>query len=118
MKIAKRLISVALAAIIIIGAFTEPVLAESIYDTAVALPSGKKQSFTLAAYKEKDYKITLSQKGTLTLNINAFLYRANLYLYDANGNPITCSEYNFTSGRGNIYNSCLECYWNEATEDF
>lgn len=118
MKFTKRLMSVVLAAVMVIGTLAVSVSADSIYDTAVNLPSGKSQSFTLATGKSKDYKVTLSKKGTLTLNINAKIGNAELYLYDADGNTITPNEYDFTTGSARPRSTYLNCDWNSTTENF
>lgn len=116
MKITKKIMSVVLAAVMVIGALAVSVSADSIYDTAVDLPSGEKQTFTLS--NEKDYKVKLSKKGTLTININASVATSRLWLYDADGNKIIPSEYDFTTGKGSSNSERLECSWNSTTENF
>lgn len=118
MKITKKIMSVVLAAVMVIGALAMSVSADSIYDTAVDLPSGKAQSFTLPSYQQKDYKVKLSKKGTLTININASVATSRLWLYDADGNKIIPSEYDFTTGKGSSNSERLECSWNSTTENF
>lgn len=119
MKITKKIMSVVLAAIMVISALAVSVSAESIYDTAVDLPSGEKQSFTFASlYDAKDYKITLSKKGTMKINVNAYTTRAYLYVYDSEGNNIECKETNFTTGNADIRKDYVFCSWNKTTENF
>ncbi len=118
MKITKKIMSVVLAAIMVIGALAVSVSADSIYDTAVDLPSGEKQSFTLSDFKNQDYKVILSKKGTLTVNINAGVTWSELWLYDVDGNTIAPNEYDFTTGDGSSNSERLSCKWNSTTENF
>ena len=119
MKITKKIMSVVLAAVMVIGALAVSVSADSIYDTAEDLSSGEKQSFTLPSYGwYQDYKVKLSKKGTLTINITASIRAARLYLYDADGNTINCNDYDFTAGKGTAYSDYLGCAWNSTTENF
>ncbi|MBD5141474.1 MAG: hypothetical protein HDT25_08685 [Ruminococcus sp.] len=118
MKITKKIMSVILAAIMVIGALAVSVSADSIYDTAVDLPSGEKQTFTLSDYQQKDYKVKLSKSGTLTININARIEWSGLWLYDEDGNKIVPSEYDFTTGKGSSNSERLFCEWNSTTENF
>lgn len=118
MKITKKIMSVVLAAVMVIGTFAVSVSADSIYDTAVNLPSGKSQSFTLSSYQQKDYKVKLSKSGTLTININSSIAMSGLWLYDADGNKIAPNEYNFTTGKGSANSERLLCEWNSTTENF
>lgn len=119
MKITKKIMSVVLAAIMVIGALSVSASADSIYDTAVNLPSGEKQSFTLGPWRDcKDYKVTLSKKGTLKFNINVSASNAYLYVYDADGNIITANSCDTTTGSANIYNDKVELKWNNTTENF
>lgn len=119
MKITKKIVLVVLAAIMMIGALAVSVSADSIYDTAVDLPSGKQQSFTLSSSRDcKDYKVTLSKKGTLKFSINASIQTSYLYVYDADGNLITANSCDAATGSASIYNDRVNFNWNGTTENF
>lgn len=121
MKITKKIMSVVLAAVMVIGTFAVSVSAASIYDTAVNLPSGKKQTFTLSSdLQDKDYKVVLSKNGTLKININSNLSKAYLKVFDSDGNRVDCTEYDFTvgSGKANDGDINILCQWNKTTENF
>lgn len=92
--------------------------AESIYDTATSISSGKAVSTTLYSKGDcADYRVKVTEKGLLKLNITAHMSFLNLYVYDDNGNEIYCSEKNISSGQiGYFHNYYLK--WNETVEKF
>lgn len=121
MKKITKILSVLLSAVMLMSALCVSASAASIEDTAKAIDSGKKVSFTPDANTKKDYKITLSEKGTLKLNITSKTKTTFVQLLDSNGNQI-----DFDSKNGNVTTgscrttfggyACLE--WNSALEKF
>lgn len=94
--------------------------AESIYDTATSISSGKAVSTTLYSNGDyADYKIKVTKNGELKLNVSAQIEDMNIYVYDENGTIIEPSETN--SITGNIgYNKATHryvyCHWNGTVE--
>lgn len=121
MKKITKILSVLLSAVMLMSALCVSASAASIEDTAKAIDSGKKVSFTPDANTKKDYKITLSEKGTLKLNITSKTKMTFVQLLDSNGNQI-----DFDSKNGNVTTgSCGATFggyawleWNSALEKF
>lgn len=121
----KRLLK-KLAAIVTMAAMTltmtvaipTPASADSIYDTAKAISSGKQVSTTLYSSGDcADYRIRSSGKGLLKLNITAQIRASKIYVYDSDGNRISYCERNFISGQTEYYSSSSTWYtWNETIE--
>lgn len=119
MKITKKLMSVVIAAVMVIGALAVSVSAEGIEDTAVDLSSGKKESFVLNGGSSKDYKIKLSKAGTLTLNLTSQISTTKVYLYDSDGNTIDANDVSSTSGSlDGDYRTPVWLSWNKTMEKF
>lgn len=117
MRSTKKIVSVVAAVVMMIGVLALTVSAESIYFTAVDLPSGEQQSIYLESGEQKDFKVEFSRKGTLQIDISSELHFANLFLYDDQGNIIKCEDYEFSLGSGKAYNA-LKCSWNDFQKSF
>lgn len=110
----KRILAAALAAAtLVLTAST--VSADSIFDTAKNIDSGKKVTKTLDQGESMDYKITPTEKGTATVKLTAKTNCCEFYVYDADGYEVkfTCDA---TLGNFNKYNKNL--YWDKTSEVF
>ncbi len=110
----KRILAAALAAAtLVLTAST--VSADSIFDTAKNIDSGKKVTKTLDQGESMDYKITPTEKGTATVKLTAKTNCCEFYVYDPDGNEVkfTCDA---TLGNFNKYNKNL--YWDKTSEVF
>lgn len=110
----KRILAAALAAAtLVLTAST--VSADSIFDTAKNIDSGKKVTKTLDQGESMDYKITPTEKGTATVKLTAKTNCCEFYVYDADGNEVKfiCDA---TLGNFNKYNKNL--YWDKTSEVF
>lgn len=118
-KIAKRVLAAVLSAVVGVCAIGIGVFAESIYDTAVELPSGEEQSFTLgSSWTAQDYKVTLTQKGTLEIKINSSLQWSYLCVFDADGYTLAANEADLPTGNADICSDDVRFTWNGTTENF
>lgn len=105
--------AIALSAMVITSATAG---ADSIYDTATSISSGKTVSTTLNSYGAcADFKVKVTGNGNLKLNITAQMYFF-IYLYDSNGNEIKYPDYNVSSG--SYDKSTRYCEWNRTIEQF
>lgn len=124
MKKITKILSVILAAVMLMTAFCVTSSAASIEDTAKAIDSGTKATFKpdtsgmFGGSKEyKDFKVKLSEKGTLKLTISTVSEDTRVKLIDSNGNTVECSETSATTG--NIYNKKeIRLSWNSNVEKF
>ena len=121
MKKITKILSVIMAAVMLVAALCVSAGAESIEDTAKAIDSGKKVSFTpevsALSNKYKDYKVVLSEKGTLRLTFNTRSEKTEVEVMDSNGNRIALSDSDVTTGwvsSGKI----TSIYWNTNVEKF
>ena len=85
----KRIAAAVLAAVTLALAMAVPVSADSIFDTAKNIDSGKKVSKTLKMGKSMDYKITPTEKGTATVKVTAKTLMCYFYVYDEDGNDVS-----------------------------
>ena len=99
-----------------------PVSAASIEDTAKAIDSGKKISFTPEnkAYPTtyKDFKVTLSKKGTLKLSFDSKAQYIYVVLFNSNGDKVELSERSASTG-STSYSSYFKkatLNWNKTIE--
>lgn len=121
MKKITKILSVLLAAVMLMATLCVTSSADSVEDTAKAIDSGKKVSFTPDANIKKDYKITLSEKGTLKLNITSKTATVFVQLLDSNGNQVDFDSENANVTTGSCRtsfggNARLE--WNSSFEKF
>lgn len=111
----KRILSAALAAVTLALAMAVPVSADSIFDTAKNIDSGKKVSKTLKKGESIDRKITPTEKGTATVKLTAKTNCIDFFVYDEDGNELKF-ECDAAQGSKNSYNNKL--YWNNDSETF
>lgn len=118
MKLAKRILAAFLVAVMAVSAFVVCASAESIYDTAKEIKSGVTKTVTgINKYGGCiDYKVNVTKKGTLSLDFTVGAKCAKLYVYDSDGNTISCSDYEMISGKISPYSECLYLEYNQATE--
>ncbi len=121
MKIFRKLAAVLSAAMIAVSACASMAVtagADSIYDTAKAISSGKSVTTTLKFSKTGDYKITVSNSGELVINLDANMSSMLVYLYDSDGQWQDTTDIKETSGSifQNSYEVCTRCYWNSTIE--
>ena len=71
--------------------------------TADSISLGTKYYGQIASNDDCDiYKFTLSSSGTITLNIKAYIYETDYYIYDIKGKEVWLSTYN---------------YWNDTSKE-
>lgn len=118
MKFTRKLMSVILAAVMVIGTLVVNASAAiSIDELARNLPSGEAKSFRLSKYSHQYYRVVLSKKGTLELSISSNWGFIDVYVYDALGNKFMCSENIFSEGKGKeMEDGCFRCIWNGSAE--
>ena len=123
MKFMKKVAAAFVAAVMAVSAFaaiTVTAGADSIYDTAKEIKSGVENKVTgivSGGNVSVDYKVKVTKNGTLTLNINAGIHEAYLYVYDSDGNLLSYENYEMTSGEmKSTSNQRLNMSWNSATE--
>lgn len=88
----KRILAAALAAVTFALAMAAPASAESIFDSAKNIDSGKKVSKTLDTGKSMDYKITPTEKGTATVKVTAKTNYFKFFVYGEDGENIAFEE--------------------------
>lgn len=118
MKIMKKIAAVLVAAVMAVTAFAVTASADSIYDTAKEITSGKENKVTGVGDQAcVDYKVKVTQNGILSLNIIAGFKWGNLWVYDSEGNALSYESYEMISGEMYSTNDQkLNMKWNEATE--
>lgn len=114
-KILTTLAALIMAVVTAVCAMAVPVYADSIFDTAQNIDSGKKVSTTLDNGEAMDYKITPAEKGTASVKITAKSQYFSVYIYDEDGSKISF-ENKITMGSFNQYNS--KHYWDDTAETF
>lgn len=125
MKKILKILSAIMSAVILITTLCVPVSAASIEDTAKAIDSGKKISFTpksdtVFGGPYYDYKVTLSEKGTLKLAFATKAEKIFVTVLNSDGKWLKISDKNASSG--SIYQSSLNgetwLSWNRNVEKF
>lgn len=119
MKKITKILSVLLAAVMLMSAICVTSSAASIEDTAKAIDSGSKVSFKPTG-EWKDFKVKLSEKGTLKLNITTKSNLTLVKVLDSDGNVVKLTESDVTTGSCyySSYNGRAELKWNSALEKF
>lgn len=125
MKKILKILSAIMSAVILITTLCVPVSAASIEDTAKAIDSGKKISFTpdggnIWGGKNYDYKVVLSEKGTLKLSFNTEAEKICVKVMNSNGDLYEPSEAKSSTGRThfNSIKRYTELNWNSTMEKF
>ncbi len=114
------IVTMAAVTLTMAGAIPTPASADSIYDTAKAISSGKSVSTILPAYGDTaDYKVTVSGSGTLKFSIESHMYRLHMEVYDSNGNLLSTIANTTTSGsNSSIGKEDHMMEWNDTIEKF
>lgn len=111
----KRILAAALAAVtLVLTAAT--VSADSIFDTAKNIDSGKKVSKTIDTGDSIDRKITPTEKGTATVKVTAKTFMFYFYVYDEDGNDVAY-EYDTSMGKKDP-TSKKGFWWDDKAETF
>ena len=123
MKIFRKIVAALSAAVIAVSACASMAVtagADSIYDTAKAISSGKSVSTILPAYNDTaDYKITVSGSGTLKFGIESQMKELYMYVYDSDGNKISTIANTDTSGySADIGVKSHYMVWNNTVEKY
>lgn len=123
MKIFRKIAAVLSAAVIAVSACASMAVtagADSIYDTAKAISSGKSVSTILPAYNDTaDYKVTVSGSGTLKFSIESQMGMLSMEVYDSNGNLLSTIANTDTSGNSSSIGKDLHnMYWNDTIEKY
>ena len=109
----KKIIAVALAAVVTAAALMLPASAESIADTAKSKKSGDSFSIKLNNTDDHDYKVKLTKSGDLKINLTSAAATTNIYVYDADGNKLLPTSSACKDTTGYTY-----CEWNSAMEKY
>lgn len=122
MKKITKILSVLLSAVMLMSALCVSASAASIEDTAKAIDSGKKVSFTpevgtIWGAPSRDYKVVLSEKGTLRLTFNTRSEKTCVEVMDSNGNRIELSDSDVTTGWISS-GKTTSIHWNKNVEKF
>lgn len=112
MKNPKKIWAILLSAAMAFVVCVIPAGAETIFDTAKAITSGKKVSTEIEKGESADYKITVGESGTLSIKFTDSVGKLYLYVMDSDGSIIECDSRNVTSGD---YNSSLGYQVNSGT---
>nr|MDE7288710.1 hypothetical protein [Oscillospiraceae bacterium] len=99
----KKIAAAVLAAVTLVLAMAVPVSADSIFDTAKNIDSGKKVTKTLDEGDTIDYKFTPTEKGTATIKLTAKTNCIDFFVYDEDGNELDF-ECDASLGTKNNYN--------------
>lgn len=118
MKIIRKIAACLTAAVMAAAAISVTAGAASIEKTAKSIESGKKVSMTMKKNTDYDYKVTLSEKGTLKLNIASETESLTIQVIDKNGKVVKCSEIVEKTGstHSNIVNDRVEARWSSSLE--
>lgn len=118
----KKIIAVAVAAVMTAAALALPASAESIADSAVSKKSGASFSVKLSDNKNHDYKVKLTKDGDLKINLTSAVACTYIYVYDTDGNKLlpTSSACKDTTGDSyqSSYSGYTYCKWNNAMEKY
>lgn len=109
----KKLAAAALAAVSLVLAMAVPVSADSIFDTAKNIDSGKKVTKTLKKSESMDYKITPTKKGTATVKITSKTNNFDFFVYNEDGEDVVFEEKatkGWGSGGSHYWDSNAGCY--------
>lgn len=112
----KRIVAAVLAAVTLILAMAVPVSADSIFDTAKNIDSGKKVSKTIDTGDSIDRKITPTENGTATVKVTAKTFMFYFYVYDEDGNDVAY-EYDASMGKKDS-TSKKGFWWDSKAETF
>ena len=122
MKTARKLLTLLIAAIMMVAAMSLSASA-SIADTAKSIESG--QTLTTTLYNkgdQADYKITVASAGTLKISLTSEMYYCGICVYDAYGNTVKVSSENVSSTSWSSGSQNGDNYytakWNTVTESF
>lgn len=117
MRTAKRLLILLMVIVMAMTAFSVTAGA-GIADTAKSITSGKAVKGWIPNENDcEDYKITVKSSGKLVLDLSINLKYANVYVYDENGNRVSLSAENITSG-GFTNDYRQKTIWNNTVEKF
>lgn len=106
MKITKKIMSVVLAAVMVIGALAMSVSAASLADGAKSASSGKKYSCDFDELEGTNtYKLVLSKKGNIEINFTFQISTGTIQLFDSNGNSIKPSSVDMSAGKNTYWSS-------------
>ena len=111
MKLKRITTAILAAAMLVLTAAT--VSADSIFDTAKNIDSGKKVSKTLNDDQSMSYKITPTEKGTATVKVTAKTNYFKFYVYDKDGSDVGYDEdikQGWTTAGSHYWDSKTECY--------
>lgn len=100
MKIISRLLAVIMIAVIVLTVASVTALADNPEKTAIELTSGATYTTTyFAKYNDCEwYRATVSEKGTLIIDIITYSSPISVYVLDSNGNYIDAYDYTETAG--------------------
>ncbi len=112
----KRFAAALLSAVMLVCALSIPVSAESIFDTAVSISSGKKYTKEVKKDQNVDYKISVSKSGTFVLKVNSTFSYNFVTVLDSDGGRMEPDKVEVKSGRSGYFQDHYD--WDSKTEMF
>ena len=98
-----------------------PSFALNVTETKNILENGEKKTVNLSKYGDTiDYRIDVSESGSLKINITSLMEYTNIYVCDANGTALKPNKEKISVGDTvyfNLYGYC-NTIWNGAMEKF
>lgn len=112
----KKILAVLISAVTIVCLLPVAVSADSIFDTAKEIESGKKISKTLEKGSKEtiDLKFTPTQSGTAKVKLSINANSIGFHVYDEDGNVLDF-DYESNLGRRNTYTT-TRIYWDHEAE--
>lgn len=118
----KKILAIALAAVMTAAALMIPASAASIADTAKSKKSGESFSIKLNTTDYHDYKIKLTKSGSLKISLTSAAERTRINVLDADGNKVLPNSNACKDTTGNSYkdtfNNNVYCTWNGTMEKY
>ncbi len=112
-----KVLSVLMAAVMLMTALCVPASAASIEDTAKKISSGKEYSATIRDFDDcADYKIAVSKSGILKIDFTIKARFTGIYVYDSDGNALDYDDISIKSGKYSSYSNYVEVNWNKTIE--
>lgn len=110
----KKILAVLISAVTIVCLLPVAVSADSIFDTAKEVESGKKISKTLGKNETIDLKFTPTKSGTAKVKLSVNANSMGFFLYDEDGNEL---DFNYDAALGRRNTAITtSIYWDSKAE--
>lgn len=119
----RKILAVALAAVMTAAALMIPASAASIADTAKSKKSGESFTIKLNTGDYHDYKVKLTKGGDLKINLTSAAQTTYIYVYDTAGNKLlptasACKDTTGNSYQDSLFDKYTYCSWSSAMEKY